>query len=132
MEEVMDIKEGYFYTKGHEWAKIDGNKARVGITDYAQSKLGDITYVDLPEADREVRQFDVLAAIESVKAASDIYAPLSGKVIAGNADLENAPELVNQSPYEDGWIAEIEIEDASETKNLMDFKAYESYATGLE
>jgi len=128
----MNIKEGYFYTKEHEWVKIEGNKAKVGISDYAQHKLGDITYVDKPVKGKIVKQFEILCGIESVKAASDIFAPLSGKVEAFNSALENAPELVNKSPYEQGWIAEISIKDASETKNLMDSKAYAAFVAGLE
>ncbi len=130
----MDVKiaDEYLYTKEHEWAKIEGKKARIGITDYAQHKLGDITYVELPEIGKKLKQFEVMSGIESVKAATDIYAPLSGKVTAVNTSLENSPELVNQSPYEKGWIAEIEISDQGEAKNLMDSKAYSSYAGGLE
>ena len=130
----MDITvlDGYYYTTEHEWALIDGKTAKIGITDYAQQKLGDITYVEPPEMDKEVTQFEFLTGIESVKAASDIYAPLSGTVIAFNEELERAPELINRSPYEDGWIAEIEISDPKEIKNLMDFKSYKKYASGLE
>ena len=130
----MDIKvaDGYLYTKEHEWAKIDGTKAKIGISDFAQHKLGDITYVELPAAGKKLKQSEVMSGIESVKAATDIYAPLSGKVTAVNNDLENAPELINQSPYENGWIAEIEISDLGETKKLIDSKAYKIYADALE
>lgn len=128
----MNIKEGYFYTKEHEWVKIEGAKAKVGISDYAQHKLGDITFIDLPAKGKEVKQFAILSGIESVKAASDIFAPISGKVEAANAALEGAPDLVNKSPYEQGWIAELSVADAGETKNLMDAKAYGEYVKGLE
>jgi len=128
----MNIKEGYYYTKEHEWVKIEGGKAKIGITDYAQHKLGDITYIEPPVKGKQVKQFEVLTGIESVKAASDIFAPMSGKIEAFNSGLENAPELVNKEPYDGGWIAEISIKDAGETKNLMDAKAYISYAGGLE
>ena len=130
----MDIKveDGFLYTKEHEWAKIDGKKAKIGITDYAQHKLGDITYVELPEIGKKLKQSEIMSGIESVKAATDIYAPLSGNVSAVNNNLENAPELINQSPYEKGWITEIEMSDQGETKNLMDSKAYKKYADGLE
>lgn len=128
----MNVKEGYFYTKEHEWVKIEGAKAKIGISDYAQHKLGDITFVDVPAKGKEVKQFEIIAGIESVKAASDIFSPLSGKVEAGNTALENAPELVNKSCYEQGWIAEISVKDASETKNLMDSKAYAVFVAGLE
>ncbi|MEI7542574.1 MAG: glycine cleavage system protein GcvH [bacterium] len=128
----MNVKEGYFYSKEHEWVKIDGNKAKVGISDYAQHKLGDITYVDLPSIGKVVKQLEILTGIESVKAASDIYAPISGKVIAINTALENAPELVNKSPFEEGWIAELEISNPSETANLMNATAYKTFLAGLE
>ncbi len=128
----MNVKEGYFYTKEHEWVRIEGSKAKIGISDYAQHKLGDITFVDLPAAGREIKQFDVVAGIESVKAASDIFAPVSGRVLSSNAALGSAPELVNKSPYEQGWIAELSVKDASETKNLMDAKTYENFVKGLE
>lgn len=128
----MNIKEGLYYTKEHEWVKIEGAKAKVGISDYAQHKLGDITFVDVPQKGRQVKQFDAVAGIESVKAASDIFSPLSGTVESGNSALEGAPELVNKSPYDEGWIAEISVKDASETKNLMDAKAYEAFVKGLE
>jgi len=128
----INVRDGYFYTKEHEWAKIEGNRARVGLTDYAQHKLGDITYVEPPEIGKRVKQFEYLTGIESVKAASDIYAPLSGRVAAFNDALESSPELVNSSCYDEGWIAEIEISDPSETANLMDAVAYRAYAAGLE
>lgn len=128
----IKVKDGYFYTKEHEWAKIDGKKARLGISDYAQQKLGDVTYVELPAIGKKLKQFEIMSGIESVKAATDIYAPLSGKVTAVNSKLENAPELINQSCYEEGWIAEIEISDPGEAKNLMDPAAYTKYAGGLE
>jgi glycine cleavage system H protein len=128
----MNVKDGYFYSKEHEWVKIEGNKAKVGISDYAQHKLGDITYVDLPSAGKTVKQLEILTGIESVKAASDIYSPMTGKVIAVNKALENAPELVNSSPFEDGWIAELEISNPSETANLMNAAAYKTFLAGLE
>lgn len=128
----MEVKQGCYYTKEHEWVLIEGNKAKVGITDYAQHKLGDVTFVDKPQIGKTVKQFEVLTGIESVKAASDVYAPLSGKIIAFNSALENSPELINKSPYEDGYIAELEISDPSEIKNLMDADAYKKYLEGLE
>jgi glycine cleavage system H protein len=128
----MNVKEGYFYSKEHEWVKIDGNKAKVGISDYAQHKLGDITYVDLPAIGKAVKQLEILTGIESVKAASDIYSPMTGKVTAVNKALENAPELVNASPFEDGWIAELEISNPAETANLMNAAAYKTFLSGLE
>ena len=127
----MNIPEGLFYTKEHEWAKIEGNQVTVGITDYAQSTLGDITFIELPEVGVEVAQSDTLAAVESVKAASDVYAPLSGKVIKVNQLLESSPEIINQSPYEDGWLVVIELKDESEKEKLLDRLSYKTYIEGL-
>jgi glycine cleavage system H protein len=128
----ITVLDGYYYTREHEWVKIEGKKAKIGISDYAQHKLGDITFVDSPEIGKSLKQFDFLTGIESVKAASDIFSPLSGTVTAYNNALEQAPELVNQSCYSDGWIAEIEISDPGETKNIMDAAAYKKYTAGLE
>ena len=127
----MNIPEGLFYTREHEWVKIEGNQVTVGITDYAQSTLGDITFIELPEVGVEVAQSDTLAAVESVKAASDVYAPLSGKVIKVNQLLESSPEIINQSPYEDGWLAVIELKDESEKEELLDHSSYKTYIEGL-
>lgn len=120
----MDVKQGYFYTKEHEWLKVDGKIGRIGITDYAQHKLGDLTYVELPQIGKMVKQGDVLNGLESVKAASDVYSPISGKVININKTLENDPGKINKSPYDEGWIAEIEITDENEIKNLMTADEY--------
>jgi glycine cleavage system H protein len=128
----ISVPEGYYYSNEHEWAKVEGGTARMGITDYAQQKLGDITYVEPPEIGKEVAQFELLTGIESVKAASDIYAPLSGRITAFNDSLEQSPEIINKSPYEDGWIVEIELSDPKEVKNLMNAKGYKEYADGLE
>ncbi len=128
----MDIKQGYYYTKEHEWVLITGNKAKVGITDYAQHKLGDITYIDPVQTGKTVKQFEVLTGIESVKAASDVYSPVSGKVVSFNSALDGSPDLINKSPYEEGYIAEIEMTDMSEVKNLMDSDGYKKFLEGLE
>jgi glycine cleavage system H protein len=128
----ITVQEGYFFTKEHEWVKVDGSKAKIGISDYAQQKLGDITYVEPVDSGVELKQGDVLTGIESVKAASDIYSPLSGKITAFNNALEDAPELVNQSPYGDGWIVEIEIASEDETGSLMDAASYKKYAEAPE
>jgi len=127
----MNVPDGLFCTKEHEWVKIDGNEGTVGITDYAQGSLGDITFVELPAVGFEVEQFGVLGEIESIKAASEIYAPLSGKVTAVNESLRDAPEAVNQSPYDEGWIAVIEVRDMSETNQLMNSQDYRVYLEGL-
>ena len=128
----MNIPGDLLYTKEHEWVRIEGNKGVVGITDYAQGHLGDITYVEVPEVGKSVQQFKALASIDSVKAASDIYAPLSGSVSEVNGGLEAAPEKVNKDPYGSGWIAKIEIKDADEIKNLMDSKKYKEYLESIK
>ena len=128
----INVIEGYLYTREHEWAKVEGTKAMIGITDYAQHKLGDITYVEPPQVGKTVKQSEFLTGIESVKAASDIYSPLSGTITANNPRLDDEPELVNKSCYEKGWIAEIELSDPAETKNLLDAKSYKAFAAGLE
>jgi len=127
----MLIPDNLFYTKDHEWAKIEGNNATIGITDFAQSALGDITFIDLPKAGAAVAQFKFCATVESVKAASDIYAPLSGKVIKANAELNAKPEMVNRSAYDQGWLAVIEIADLSEKSKLMIAPQYKEYVQGL-
>ncbi|MEA3490123.1 MAG: glycine cleavage system protein GcvH [Candidatus Omnitrophota bacterium] len=115
------------YTKEHEWIKIEGDEAVLGITDHAQSELGDITFIELPEPGREIRQSENFATIESVKAASDVYAPVSGKIVAVNDSLQDTPEAMNRSPYGDGWICRISIADAGELDGLMDAGTYENY-----
>jgi len=121
----------YFFSKEHEWVKISGTTATVGISDHAAHELGDITFVELPQVGKTVKQFDTLAAIESVKAASDIYAPVSGKVITVNETLENTPEVVNESAEESGWICVLEISDPAEVKNLMNRARYDEYLKSL-
>jgi len=121
----MKIVENLYYTKEHEWAKIEDNIATFGITDYAQDQLGDIVYVELPAEGADVAQFESCGAIDSVKASSEIYSPLSGKVVEINKELETRPALLNSSPYEDGWLVKIEMSSPDELNNLMDAKAYE-------
>jgi glycine cleavage system H protein len=120
-----------YFSKEHEWVKISGTTATVGISDHAAHELGDITFVELPAVGKTVKQFETVAAIESVKAASDIYSPLSGKVTAINETLENTPEVVNESAEEAGWICTLEIADPSEVKNLMSRAEYDEYLKGL-
>lgn len=115
------------YTKEHEWVRVEGSKGIVGITEHAAHELGDVTFVELPGVGTRVGQFQVLASIESVKAASDIYAPLSGTVTAVNDTLSTSPEIVNESPEERGWICEMEIDDPAELENLMTREGYEAY-----
>ena len=121
----------YFFTKEHEWVKISGTTATVGISNHAAHELGDVTFIELPPVGKTVKQFETLAAIESVKAASDIYSPVSGKVIAVNETLETTPEVVNESAEESGWICVLEVADAGEVASLMNRGAYEEYLQGL-
>lgn len=124
------VPEGLKYTKDHEWVKIDGDEAVIGITDHAQSELGDITFVELPEIGKQIKKSDSIATVESVKAASDIYSPVSGEVTQVNDTLETAPETINSSPYENGWICRINIADASEQSSLMDASEYTKHLEG--
>jgi glycine cleavage system H protein len=120
-----------YYTKEHEWVKVEGNIATVGITEYAAHQLGDVTFVELPSTGKMAKQFEVLCAIESVKAASDIYAPVSGKVVSIYEALETTPEIVNESAEEAGWMTCLEMSDASEVAALMDRAKYDDYLKGL-
>ncbi len=121
-----------YYTKEHEWVKVKEGVASVGITEYAAHQLGDITFVELPQVGKQVKQFEVLCGIESVKAASDIYAPLSGKVTTVNDALEERPEIVNEAAEDAGWIALIEPADLKELGGLMNRQQYDDYVRGLE
>ena len=121
-----------WFTKEHEWVKIKEGVASVGITEYAAHQLGDVTFVELPGMGKPVKQFEQFAAIESVKAASDIYSPLSGKVVKVNEVLNDTPEIINESAEDAGWIAWIEPADLSEVKNLLDRAAYDEFLKGLQ
>ena len=107
------------FTKNHEWIRVDRNKAYVGISDYAQHAMGDVVFVELPELDTSFKQDDNIATIESVKAVSDVYSPVSGKVVEVNEALEDEPATINEDPYEKGWIFALELEDASQADSLM-------------
>jgi len=120
-----EVPEGFFYTKEHEWAKGSGNAIRVGITDYAAKTLNDVVYITLPKVGDRVAQFKPIGTVESIKAVSEIYSPLSGAVTAVNQALNSHPELVNKSPYAEGWLLEIRPEDfGRESKKLLDAKDY--------
>jgi glycine cleavage system H protein len=127
----MDVKENYLYTKEHEWISIDENVGTLGISEYAQSALGDITFIELPAIGDEVEQFGEYASIESVKAASDIFSPTSGKIIEVNEELEEDPGCINKSCYEKGWITKIEISDLEETSNLMTADEYSKFLESI-
>ena len=121
---MSDIREGLKYTEDHEWIKIKGDIAQVGITDHAQEELTDIVFVELPEVGKEIKKGDELCIVESVKSVSEIYAPVSGKVSKINDKLEDAPEVINESPYDEGWLVEIKIADESEKNSLLDAESY--------
>jgi len=120
-----------YFTRDHEWIKLEGNTGIVGITAYAAHQLGDITYVELPKEGKEFKKGDVLCTIESVKAASDVFTPMSGKVIEVNNSLISSPQIVNEKPESDGWIAKMELSDLSEKNSLMDQKAYDEFLKTL-
>lgn len=114
------------YSEEHEWVRVEGNKAYIGITQFAQSELGDIVFVELPSVGTDVKQDDPFGSVESVKTVSELYAPVSGKVIEVNSELEDSPELVNESPYEKAWMIVVELSNPSELDKLMDAAAYEA------
>jgi len=119
-----EVRNDLKYTDTHEWLKLTGNAAKVGITDHAQSELTDIVFVELPDVGKEVTKGDELCVVESVKSVSEIYAPISGKIVKINNKLEDTPETVNESPYDDGWLVELEIKDKTEIDNLLDAESY--------
>jgi glycine cleavage system H protein len=123
----MNIPENLFYTKDHEWAKAEDGKVRIGITDYAQSELGDIVYVDLRAEGTKVSKGDSVCSVESVKAVSDVYSPVTGTITAINTELEQTPELVNKDCYGQGWIVIITVDKTGEIDTLMDAKTYQEY-----
>lgn len=120
-----------YFTEDHEWIELDGEIGTVGITDYAQGQLGDIVFVDVPEEGKELTKGDEAAVVESVKAASDVYSPVSGIVIEGNAKLGDEPALVNEDPEGDGWFFKLTLTDTAELDGLMDEAAYEAFVSKL-
>ena len=126
------IVDGLFYTKEHLWIKAEGDDAIIGITDYGQHQLGDVVYVELPQVDSEVESGDKVASVESVKAAIDIFSPLTGRIISINEDLKEDPSLVNIDPYGEGWIYEIKMSDTSELEDLMTADDYRAYIEEIE
>ncbi len=127
----MNIEHGLLYTNDHEWIRVEGDLAYIGITDFAQHSLGDIVFVELPEVDSELKVGETLGVVESVKAASDVYCPVSGVVKDVNSELEDEPEKINSDPY-GCWFAALEIEDVSEVEGLMDADAYKEFCEGEE
>ena len=123
---MAKVLEGLYYAESHEYVKVEGNIGYVGITDYAQHALGNVVYVDMPDVDDEVEAGEEFGAVESVKAASDLIAPVSGTVVEVNEGLDDQPELLNQDPYEN-WIIKVELSDEAELDNLMDATAYTEF-----
>lgn len=124
---MSKVIEGLRYSEDHEWVKVEGNVAVIGISDYAQKELGDITYADLPEVDDEVEAGGEFGALESVKASSELLSPVSGKVVEVNAELEDAPEKINEDAYS-AWIIKVEMDDPAQVEALMDSEAYKAYS----
>jgi glycine cleavage system H protein len=121
----MGVPTDLRYTKDHEWVRVEGDDAIVGITDYAAGQLGDIVFVELPQVGRSVEQFGTFGVVESVKAVSDLFAPLAGEVIEANGELASRPELVNEEPYGGGWMVRLRVADAAQLDELLDPAAYE-------
>jgi glycine cleavage system H protein len=128
----MKIDPGFKYHEEHEWVRVEGDEAVIGISDYAQDQLSDVVYVELPEVGDTFEQGDIFAVVESVKAASDVYMPVSGEILEVNEVLEDSPELVNQDPYGEAWFVRIAMADLSELDGLMDAEAYKAYLEGLD
>lgn len=120
---MSKIVDGLLYSESHEWVKVDGNVAIIGVSDFAQSEMGDITYVDMPDIDDEFAAGEDFGALESVKASSELVTPVSGKIVARNKELEDTPELINEDPYK-AWIIKIEMSDNSQLDSLMNAAAY--------
>jgi glycine cleavage system H protein len=124
--------EDFRYTKDHEWVKIEGDEARIGITDFAQSQLGDVVFVELPDVGEELKSHQTLGVVESVKAVSDIYSPISGEVSEVNEGLNDNPEILNQDPHTKGWIIKLKVKNQSELDKLMSASEYEKYLEGIK
>tara|TARA_Y100000296_G_scaffold15111_1_gene17759 strand:+ start:50354 stop:50758 length:405 start_codon:yes stop_codon:yes gene_type:complete len=129
---MSDIRDNLFYTAEHEWVSVDGDIATVGITDFAQSSLGDLVFVELPEAGTNAIVGEQIAVVESVKAASEVYSPLTGEVVEVNSELEESPEVINQHPFDDGWLMKVKLKDKGELDELMPADQYKDYIDGLE
>jgi glycine cleavage system H protein len=123
----MNVPKNLKFSKDHEWIKVEGSEALIGITDYAQSELGEIVFIELPAVGDTKEKESTFGTVEAVKAVSDLFMPVSGKIIAVNTDLEDKPELINEDPYEEAWMIRISIKDPSELDSLMDAEAYNSF-----
>ena len=126
----MEIKPELKYTKDHEWIKVEGNVATIGITDYAQGELGDIVYVEIEALDEELQKEEIFGSVEAVKTVSDLFIPVSGKITHVNDSLEDNPELINEDPYDKGWIIKMEIQTPSELDELLDADSYQDLIGG--
>ncbi|MBE0460850.1 MAG: glycine cleavage system protein GcvH [Candidatus Aminicenantes bacterium] len=124
--------DNFYYTKDHEWVRIEGDKGTIGITDFAQKQLGDVVYVELPAVGTNLEFHQTIGVVESVKAVSDVYSPVSGEVVAVNTELNDSPELLNEDPHGKGWMIQIKIRDDSELQKLMTVEEYEKFLEGLE
>jgi glycine cleavage system H protein len=124
--------DDFYFTQDHEWIQLRGEKATVGITDFAQKQLGDVVYVELPQVGKQLEFHQSIGVIESVKAVSDVYSPVSGEVIEVNAGLNDSPELINKDPHGKGWIIRLKIKDEAELKKLMSVSEYEKFLEGIE
>lgn len=120
----MAVPSEFKYSKEHEWVKVEGNTATIGITEYAQGELGDIVFVELPDVDDEINEGDTFGSVESVKTVSELYAPVSGKIVETNDELEDNPEFVNESPYEKAWMVKVELNDESQLDELLSAEQY--------
>jgi glycine cleavage system H protein len=125
LEEVMEIPSGLKYSKEHEWVVTEGSVATIGITDHAQDQLGEIVYIELPAVGEKISKDDPFGVVESVKAVSDIYAPISGTIVEVNEDLPESPEIVNEDPYGDGWLVKVKFSDTTDFDDLLDNEEYE-------
>jgi glycine cleavage system H protein len=130
MAGASKIPDDLRYTKDHEWVSLSGNRARIGITDYAQEALTDVVFVELPDVGDEFAEHDSMGVVESVKSVSDIFAPLAGKIVAVNTELDDAPELLNQDPYGKGWFCELELADPKAYEKLPDAAGYKRILNG--
>lgn len=126
----MEIKSELKYTKDHEWVKVEGDQAIIGITDYAQGELGDIVYVEIEALGEDLKKEEIFGSVEAVKTVSDLFLPVSGKITEMNEELEDNPELINEDPYEKGWIIKMEIQNPAELKELLDSDSYKDLVGG--
>lgn len=124
---MSEVRDGLLYSEEHEWIKVEGGSGKVGITDHAQKEMNDILYAEVPKVGQKIKKGEVIGAIESVKTVADVYTPVSGEIVEVNSELEDSPQLINESPYDKGWFAVIKIEDEEELDILMDAEDYADF-----